>query len=238
MADRANVAATFHANQCNDARFGYDWEDRWGDSSQPIQWTVDGITGTFWAGDRDCSSSIIDCWSEALVGTKYEGTLSGATYTGNMRSVFVDSGLFEWHPMGDGYVAQRGDIYLNEANHTAMCQSAVPDMLSEFSTNENGGAYGGQVGDQTGSEAYIHGYYDYPWDGILAYNHKADVNLEPTIETVAGFNDVFVTDYYADAIKYVSEKGIMTGYGDGSSFGPNDPLTRGQMAIILQRLGL
>lgn len=89
-----------------------------------------------------------------------------------MLDVFTNSGLFSWKSMD--YTAVRGDVYLNIANHTAMCQSDVPDMLSEFSSNEYGGAYGGSRGDQTGWESHITSYYDYPWDGILAYNGKAD----------------------------------------------------------------
>ena len=76
--------------------------------------------------------------------------------------------------MGDGYIAQRGDVYLNEGKHTAMCISAVPDMLAEFNINEKGTITGGQVGDQTGREGLRRAYYDFPWDGILAYNGKAD----------------------------------------------------------------
>lgn len=172
--DRANVAATFHARQCDDPRFGYtQGGGRWG-GSEVEWWEAGGVSAPFAVGDRDCSSSVIDCWREALRGTPYEDSLDAATYTGNMRPVFVGSGLFDWHPMGDGYVAQRGDVYLNEASHTAMCQSAVPDMLSEFSINENGGIIGGKVGDQTGAESRIAPYYSFPWDGILAYNGKAD----------------------------------------------------------------
>ena len=174
MPDRANVAATFHRRQVDDCRFGYTQGDgRWG--SGPVEWwECEGVRAPFLVGDRDCSSSVIDCWREALRGSAYEGALDAATYTGDMRAAFVGSGLFEWHPMGDGYVAQRGDVYLNEANHTAMCQSAVPDMLSEYLSNEHGGIVGGQVGDQTGGESLMRPYYDFPWDGILAYNGKAD----------------------------------------------------------------
>lgn len=174
MTNRANVAATFHRRQVDDARFGYTQGDgRWG--SGPTEWwECEGVRAPFSVGDRDCSSSVIDCWREALRGSAYEDALDAATYTGNMRAVFVGSGLFEWHPMGDGYIAQRGDVYLNEANHTAMCQSAVPDMLSEFLSNEFGGIVGGQVGDQTGGESLMRAYYNFPWDGILAYNGKAD----------------------------------------------------------------
>lgn len=100
-----------------------------------------------------------------------------------MRSVFVNSGLFEWKPMS--FSAVRGDIYLNEANHTAMCLDGGKDKvhgydcLGEFSSSETGGIYG-QRGDQTGKESSIHEYYNYPWDGILHYNGKADSNTKPS----------------------------------------------------------
>ena len=67
----------------------------------------------------------------------------------------------------DGYIAQRGDCYVNVVNHTAMCLSAEPDMLAEFCINELGGVYGGQTGDQTGGESRRAGYYSYPWDVVL-----------------------------------------------------------------------
>lgn len=180
MTNRAEVAAYFHARMAIDDRFGYSQGDgRWG--SGPLEyWECNGVTGQFLIGDRDCSSSVIDCWSEALRGSKWEGALSGATYTGNMKWTFVNSGLFDWHPMSDGYIAQKGDVYLNETHHTAMCQNAIPDTLSEASINEWGGIVGGQVGDQTGREFITdRPYYDFPWDGILAYNHKADVDEAP-----------------------------------------------------------
>ena len=77
------------------------------------------------------------------------------------------------------FSASRGDIYLNETHHTAMCLDGGndgvygADMLGEFSSSETGGIYG-ESGDQTGGESIIHGYYDYPWNGILHYNGKAD----------------------------------------------------------------
>ena len=64
------------------------------------------------------------------------------------------------------------------------------DALSEFSINENNGTYGGQTGDQTGKEAYIHGFYWYPWDLTLHYNGKADfVRKEEKEDSVAGLSD-------------------------------------------------
>ena len=164
------IAVEIHRRMCTDSRFGYSWEERWG-YSQNI-WTIGGVDYNVPAGDYDCSSSCIRAWQKALEHTSYEGKLNNATYTGNMRSVFVNSGLFEWKPMS--FLAEPGDLYLNEGSHVAMCQTQYPDILSEFSSNEYGGAYGGTRGDQTDWESHITDYYDYPWDGILHYNGKAD----------------------------------------------------------------
>ena len=163
------IAAQIHRKMATDSRFGYSWEERWG--AKPETWTIDGKKYTINVGDYDCSSSCITAWKLALTYTKYKGALDGATYTGNMREVFVGSGLFEWKPMS--FLAHTGDLYLNEENHVAMCQTQTPDILSEFSWGDNG-AYGNKRGDQTGQESSVHGYYDYPWDGILHYNGKAD----------------------------------------------------------------
>lgn len=172
----ANVAATIMEHLVDHNAHGYtQGAGRTGSGgTEPLE--IDGITYVIALGDRDCSAAVIDAWKNAIWWTDYRGALDGATYTGNMRSVFVKSGLFEWHPMGDGYIAQRGDVYLKESRHTAMCISAVPDMLAEFLINENGTITGGRVGDQTGREGLRRAYYDFPWDGILVYNGKADTD--------------------------------------------------------------
>lgn len=165
MATINETAAQIMEHLCNHDWHGYTQGNRWGDGGTETV-TVDGKGYTIATGDRDCSSAIISAYKAALIGTEHEGALDGATYTGNMRSVFTRSGLFDWQPMS--YIAQRGDVYLNERDHTAMCTSAVPDVLAEFSISENGTIYG-NVGDQTGHESSIHGYYDYPWNGILRW---------------------------------------------------------------------
>lgn len=112
----------------------------------------------------------------ALQHTPWEGALDGAITTHNMRSVFTGSGLFEW--LGMSFLAEPGDLYLSEQNHVAMCQTQYPDVLSEFSWGDNG-AYGNQRGDQGGWEASVHGYYDYPWDGILHFVGDGDPGPAP-----------------------------------------------------------
>jgi len=155
-------AAAIHRYMCLDPGFGYDWSERWGG---PVTVQVEGVTLN--VGDYDCSSSTITAWRKAVEGTPYEGRFDGATYTGNMRDVFLASGLFDWVGCDE---AQPGDLYLNEECHVAMCQPG--GQLSEFSGNEWGGVYGGERGDQTGWESHICGYYWYPWDGCLHYNGR------------------------------------------------------------------
>lgn len=171
----AKAAAAIHKHLCNCPKHGYtQGSGRWGGGHGYCTVKAQGHTFKVPAGDYDCSSSVITAWRLALSVTKYKGKLSGATYTGNMRYVFVKSGLFKWKPMS--YIAQTGDVYLNETHHTGMCQTATPDVMSEFLINEHGGIVGGERGDQTGSESVVHSFrtYSFGWDGILAYNHKAD----------------------------------------------------------------
>jgi hypothetical protein len=154
------IAVQLMDHLCSHNWHGYSQYSRWGDGEGTCDITINGKVYKLEQGDRDCSSAIISAFEAAGI------SCGGATYTGNMRSCMTGTGNFKWHPMSDGYIAQRGDVYLNEANHTAMCTSAVPDMLAEFSISETGGIDGAE-GDQTGYESYIHSYYDYPWDGIL-----------------------------------------------------------------------
>ncbi len=48
------------------------------------------------------------------------------------------------------------------------------------------------------------------------------------------YSDVAGTAYYADAVRWASANGVVTGYADGT-FRPNDPITRQQLAAILWR---
>jgi len=168
------IAAEIHRRMCEDDRFGYSWEERYGAVWET--WTIDRKDYRIKVGDYDCSSSTITAWAVALQHTPWEGALDGAVTTHNMRSVFVGSGLFEWRGMD--FLAASGDLYLSEQNHVAMCQTQYPDVLSEFSWGDNG-AYGNQRGDQGGWEASVHGYYDYPWDGILHFVGDGDSGSAP-----------------------------------------------------------
>lgn len=142
---------------------GYSQANRMGDGTTETICLSDGTTVTIAGGDRDCSSAVVTALSAVGVNT------FGASYTGNMREQLLKTGLFGWRKMGVKS-AQRGDIYLNEKCHTAVCVSpygsARGDLLAQFSISEKG-TVTGTKGDQTGRESNIKAYYSYPWDGTL-----------------------------------------------------------------------
>ena len=57
---------------------------------------------------------------------------------------------------------------------------------------------------------------------------------EPAAAQPSGFSDVEPGAWYADAVAWAAENGIVNGYGE-SSFGPTDDLTREQILTILHR---
>lgn len=142
---------------------GYSQANRMGDGTTETICLSDGTTVTIAGGDRDCSSAVVTALRAVGVNT------FGASYTGNMREQLLKTGLFGWRKMGVKS-AWRGDIYLNEKCHTAVCVSpygsARGDLLAQFSISEKG-TVTGTKGDQTGRESNIKAYYSYPWDGTL-----------------------------------------------------------------------
>lgn len=139
--------------KAKDPRCGYDQANRWGER-----------------GDYDCSSAVITAWQNAGVPVRSYG----ATYTGNMRRVFQQLGfknVTNTVNLATGAGLKRGDVLLNDVNHTAMyCGSG---QIVQASINERGTVTGGVPGDQTGREFWTRSYYNYPWDVVLRYPEEA-----------------------------------------------------------------
>ena len=117
-----------------------------------------------WGPDYDCSSLVISAWEHAGVPVKTKG----ATYTGNMKKVFLACGFKDVTAQvnrASGAGLQTGDVLLHERNHTAM--HIGNGQIVQASVNERGGITGGKTGDQTGGEIHVRSYYNYPWDCVL-----------------------------------------------------------------------
>lgn len=145
-------SAVQHAIQiANDDTHGYSWGRRMGI-------------------DYDCSSLIMRCLKEA--GFDVDATVN----TRGMRSQLEPVG-FAWHPYPFAESdLQRGDILLNEINHT--CWYIGGGQIVNASQNYDGDdPYGyeeGTEGDSSGREILVRDFYWYPdnkggWDGYLHY---------------------------------------------------------------------
>lgn len=56
----------------------------------------------------------------------------------------------------------------------------------------------------------------------------------PQVNYLMDFSDVDPAAYYGEAIRWASAEGVAGGYGNGT-FGPDDPITREQLAVMLHR---
>ena len=56
----------------------------------------------------------------------------------------------------------------------------------------------------------------------------------PVVNYLMDFDDVDPAAYYGEAIRWATSEGIAGGYG-GGVFGPDDPITREQLAVMLHR---
>ena len=57
---------------------------------------------------------------------------------------------------------------------------------------------------------------------------------KPVVNYLLDFSDVANEAWYTEAVRWATSQGIVGGYGNGK-FGPNDPITREQLAVMLWR---
>lgn len=162
---KTEKAVQWMISTANNPLHGYDQKYRWGER-----------------GDYDCSSAVITAWESAGVPVKS----AGATYTGNMYSVFKKCGFVDVTQSvnlktGSGLV--RGDVLLNRRSHTAMYIGS--GQLVQASINEKGTVTGGSPGDQTGKEFLVRFYYNFPWDYVLRYPETTEKMRKKTDADVA-----------------------------------------------------
>lgn len=169
----------------DDAHSGYDQINRWGPS-------------------YDCSSLLISAWQ---VGAGVPVKDNGATYTGNMRAAFQKCG-FSVLFYRSGMTLVRGDILLNERHHTAMYIG--DNKVVQASSNEKGGIYGGQPGDQTKREIAVFTFYEFSkgWDYVLRYKESevVKVNIEmPVLSFGAKCAEVGLIQTLLNSFGYVGK---------------------------------
>lgn len=145
---KVQSAVDYAIRIAKDDTHGYDQVNRWGNPN------------------FDCSGLVITAYEQAGVPVK----TNGATYTGNMKRVFLKTGFTDVIKMvnlktGEGLLP--GDVLLKEGSHTALYIGN--GQIVHASINEKGKTTGGKSGDQTGKEILVQKYYNKPWNCVLRY---------------------------------------------------------------------
>lgn len=169
---------------CTHDAHGYSQPARAGSGTETVSLSG-GVTVTIAGGDRDCSSAV--CSALKAVGVN----IGSASYTGNMRQQLTKNGQF--YVSTNISSAQRGDIYLNDTYHTAVCLGN--GKLGEFSISEHGTIKGTQ-GDQTGWESHIRDFYTYSkgWNCVLRWSNDGSTLTGSTSSGSASSNTSGTSD--------------------------------------------
>ena len=154
-------------NIANDDSHGYSQYNRWGNP------------------DYDCSGLVITVVQNSGIPVKS----NGATYTGNMYSVFLKCGFKDVTKsinLRTGQGLKRGDVLLNPNHHTEIYIGNGKNVGARIS--EIGKIYG-KKGDQTGQEIRTHNYYNYPWLYVLrypeSYSHTVNNSVDNSVTLFA-----------------------------------------------------
>lgn len=136
-----------------------------------------------WGPSYDCSSLVISAFKQA-------GLSLQSTYTGNMKQDFLAHGFELVHAnfvTGDGL--QRGDVLLNEVNHTALY---LGDGILVHARSSEGTS---DTRDNSGNEIREQMYYNYPWDCCLRYTGKETLDTidAPSVDVPSVFSKCTVT---------------------------------------------
>lgn len=207
---KVEKAIQWMEDMARDDSHGYDQIYRWGEK-----------------GDYDCSSAVITAYEVAGIPVKTKG----ATFTGNMYSVFTQCGFKDVTNqinLETGVGLVRGDVLLNDTHHTAMyCGNGLE---VEASINEKGTATYGTPGDQTTREFLIRPYRNYPWQHILRYEESSE-------STTAEVPEVKTDNPISEEPKYkakvtASSLNVRTWAGTENSTVSFSPLPKGTVVEV------
>lgn len=130
-----------------------------------------------WGPNYDCSSSVISAYEQAGVPVKARG----ATYTGNMRSVFLACGFADVTNqvnLNTGAGLIRGDVLLyhigGTTGHTAMYAG------SGNIVHARGQSYGSPATGDQGSEIAVTAYSRSKWQYVLRYKGTVTASASVT----------------------------------------------------------
>ena len=193
-----------------------------------------------YTAETNVDSQSIQWYIAAVSGSTREMILNGADGTTVLEYTFDAFGTYEcW------FTARNSDTsFLMESNHVTM-QSGLPLVIAAIQ--------GEMPFLDVGTNDWFYNDVAYVWENGLMSGTAAD-RFSPNASTTramlvtvlyrmdgsavssgnAPFTDVPAGSWYADAVSWAAENGIVTGYS-ATRFAPNEPVTREQVAAILYR---
>jgi len=133
-----------------------------------------------WGPNYDCSSSVISAYEQAGVPVKSRG----ATYTGNMRDVFLACGFEDVTKsvnLSTGAGLVRGDVLLyhigGTTGHTAMYAGNGKIV------HARGQSYGSAASGDQGTEIAVTAYTRSKWQYVLRYKGTVTATAPTTAQT-------------------------------------------------------
>jgi hypothetical protein len=168
----------------------------------------------------------------------------GASYTGNMRGVFLRCGFEDVTDrvnLSTGSGLARGDVLLNYQHHTAMYCGGGQEV--EASINELGTVTGGESGDQTGKEFLIRSYRNYPWNCVLRYGGEAAETATETVKVKPSYEysvQLGLLKYGMEDSQVETVQAMLSykGYYEGECDGIFGELTESAVKAFQEKMGL
>ena len=154
-------------------------------------------------------------------------------WTANDKNVVIKDGVAQF-PAQDGtytLTATCGDVKSNPVTVTVTGFVSFPDVKPD-DWFYNGVMY--SVG-----KGFISGLPDGTFGPSVTMTRAQLVQMlyafegKPDVAVTDKFSDVKTGDWFAKAVSWAVNKGITSGVGDGTTFAPNNQITRQEMAVML-----
>jgi N-acetylmuramoyl-L-alanine amidase CwlA len=125
-----------------------------------------------------------------------------------------------------------GELHPDTIERTRLVVKYLQSMYSQLSDTKNRIIRHYDVTGKNCPKPFVED--EQKWNAFL---YSIDQPIKESVKVAAANKDDVKGHWAEKSINKAKKKGVINGHSDGS-FGPNEPVTRGQLAVILDRLGL
>ena len=234
---------------------------QWTAYTKPVSLDADG-NYVVYAKAQDKAGNLCYVSSDGLVidmsAPTVSGIVDGGVYTGEVTFTVSDANIDTITINGEKVSGSEFTLLPAEGLQTVVVTDKAGNTVTLTVTVESDVCHGGEGCPSAAyadldHEAWYHPYTDYVIENGLMQGYSSTIfapcdnlsrammvqvlyNLEgrPAVSGEKPYTDVPKGTWFFDAILWASEEGLVLGYGNGA-FGPDDPITREQMAVIFYR---